>query len=179
MKKIVLASLLATGLMAADSGVYVGVDVGNTAYEIKASALGVSETEKDDGGSQTLKVGHYFDANSRVTAFYQNVNTDGGDSYIYGAGYDYLIGDNALKPFAGVLAGYGTAKSDDGSINMSGNFFGLQAGVNYAMNSNFSIEAGYRYLKSNIDQTIVVLGTDVKLEIDPIKNWFIGVNYKF
>jgi len=77
MKKIALAALLASGLMA-DSGDYVGVDLGNTTYDLKASAKGISLTEKADGGSQTLKVGHYLDKNSRVSAFFQNVNTDGG-----------------------------------------------------------------------------------------------------
>jgi hypothetical protein len=34
-------------------------------------------------------------------------------------------------------------------------------------------------MKSNMEGTINIIGVDVKLEIDPIKNWFVGVNYKF
>lgn len=34
-------------------------------------------------------------------------------------------------------------------------------------------------MKSNMEDTIRVSGIDVKLEIDPISNWFIGANYKF
>lgn len=179
MKKIALAALLASGLMAADNGVYVGVDLGNTAYDLKASAMGVSATEKDDGASQTFKAGYYLDKNSRASAFFQNVNTDGGKTYTYGVGYDYLIGESPLKPFVGAILGYGSSKADDGSIKLSGAIYGAQAGLNYALSENFSVEAGYRYMKSKMDDTITVSGVDVKLEADPIKNWFIGVNYKF
>lgn len=179
MKKIALAALLASGLMAADSGFYVGADLGNTAYDLKASAMGVSATEKDDGGSQTLKAGYYLDKNSRVSAFFQNVNTDGGKTNTYGVGYDYLIGDSALKPFVGAILGYGSSKADDGSVKLSGAIYGAQVGLNYALNENFSVETGYRYMKSKMEDTIIVSGIDVKLEADPIKNWFVGVNYKF
>ncbi|WP_295022410.1 outer membrane beta-barrel protein [Sulfurimonas sp.] len=179
MKKIVLAALLASGLMAADSGVYVGVDLGNTAYDAKASAMGISATEKDDGGSQTLKVGYYFDKNNRASAFFQNVNTSGGKTNIYGVGYDYLIGDNALKPFIGAILGHGSSKADDNSVDLTGAVYGAQAGVNYSINENFSVEAGFRYMNSKMQDTIVVSGVDVKIEADPITNWFIGANYKF
>ncbi|MCF6309552.1 MAG: porin family protein [Sulfurimonas sp.] len=179
MKKIALAVLLATGLMAADSGVYVGVDLGNTKFDIEASAAGVTAGDSDSGGSQTLKVGYYFDANSRTSVYYQNINVDGGDAANYGIGYDYLIGSSAIKPFVGGIIGYGTATDDSINADISGLTFGGQVGVNYAFNENFSAEAGYRYMKSNMDDTVTVSGVDVKLEIDPISNWFIGVNYKF
>ncbi len=194
MKKIALVVLLASGLMAANSGFYVGADVGNTAYDMKTSVTitGVgsdSASGDDDGGSQTLKVGYYFDKNNRASAFYQNINVDNGDAKTYGIGYDYLIGDNAFKPFIGVLAGYGSSSSDgydlaEGqSIDVKGMVFGAQFGVNYALNENFSLEAGYRYMKSNMEDTIsgVYSGYDysAKLEIETIKNWFFGVNYKF
>lgn len=180
MKKIALAALLASGLMAADSGNYIGIDIGNTKFDMKASVSGVSAEESDDGGSVTLKLGHYFDKNSRALICYQNVNVDGGDSYHVGIGYDYLIGDNDIKPFVGGFVGYGSAEVDDlPELDISGVVFGAQVGVNYAINDNFSVEAGYRYMKSNMEDTITVSGVDVKLEIDPISNWFVGVNYKF
>lgn len=176
---MVLAAMLTSGLMAADSGVYVGIDLGKTKFDLTASAMGVSATEKDDGGSQTLKVGNYFDKNSRASAFFHNVNTDGGTTHSYGVGYDYLIGNDALKPFVGAIIGYGSSKPDDGSYNLSGLIYGAQAGLNYALNENFSLEAGYRYMKSNMEDTIRVLGVDVKLEADPVQTWFVGANYKF
>jgi len=62
---------------------------------------------------------------------------------------------------------------------LAGAIYGAQAGLNYTVTENFSVEAGYRYMISNMRDTITVSGIDVKLEADPIKNWFIGANYKF
>lgn len=73
MKKIALAVLLASGLMAADDGAYVGFDIGSTRFDIKASAAGVSAEESDNGGFQTLKAGYYFNKNSRAFISYQVV----------------------------------------------------------------------------------------------------------
>ena len=196
MKKIVLAVLLtgASGLVASDSGFYVGADIGNTAFDMKTSVTVTgygsdSASSDDDDGSQTLKVGYYLDKNNRVSASFQNINVDNGDARTYNVGYDYLIGDNDFKPFIGVLAGYGSATSDGydvlggKSIDVNGAIFGIQVGLNYAINENFSAEAGYRYIKSNMEDTIsgVYSGYDysAKLEIDTIKNLFFGVNYKF
>jgi opacity protein-like surface antigen len=179
MKKIALAVLLASGLMAADSGVFVGADIGVTKFDEKASWSGGSEEISDDGGSQTLKVGYYFDKNSRAGICYQNINVEDGSAYHIGLGYDYLIGSNDIKPFVGAFIGYGSFEDDDGIMDISGAVFGAQAGVNYAINENFSAEVGYRYMKSNMEDTITVSGVDVKVEIDPISNWFVGVNYKF
>lgn len=180
MKKIALTILLASGLMAEGSGNYIGFDVGSTKFDMKASAGGVSAEDSDDGGSLTLKLGYYYDKNSRTYISYQNINVDDGDAYYAGIGYDYLIGDNDIKPFIGGFVGYGSSEVDAMSeLDISGAVFGVQAGVNYAVNENFSVEAGYRYMKSNMEDTTTVLGVDVKLEIDPISNWFVGVNYKF
>lgn len=180
MKKIVLAVLLASGLMAADSGNYIGIDVGNTDFDMKVSALGVSAEESDDGGSVTLKLGYYYDKNSRVYISYQDVDVDDADAYHIGIGYDYLIGNYDLKPFIGGFVGYGSAEIDIApSADIAGMIFGVQAGINYAINGNFSVEAGYRYMKSNMEDTITVSGIDIKGEVDPISNWFVGVNYKF
>lgn len=179
MKKIAVAVMLASGLIAAENGFYMGVDIGNTEYNFKASAFGISAENEDDGGSQTFKAGYFIDKNNRASAFYQNVNVDNGDGEMYGVGYDYLIGNNAFKPFVGALLGYGSSESDDGIIDLSGSVYGAQAGVNYTFNENFSVEAGYRYLISDMDDTVRVSGVDVKVEIDTVKNWFIGANYKF
>lgn len=180
MKKIALAVLLASGLMAADDGAYVGFDIGSTRFDIKASAAGISAEESDNGGSQTLKAGYYFNKNSRAFISYQNINVDGGSAYDVSLGYDYLFGSSDFKPFVGGFVGYGSTEDDELSeLDISGAVYGAQVGLNYAINDNFSVEAGYRYMKSNMEDTVSISGVDVKLEIDPISNWFIGANYKF
>ena len=192
-KSLILAGLLlvsTSGLMASDSGFYVGIDIGNTDIDGKYSLTIPSSPQfyefndngsfNDDGGSQTLKVGYYMDKNSRVYASYQNIRVEGGDAYSAGLGYDYLIGDNALKPFIGVLGGYTSIKDDEGTDeNTKGMYYGVQAGLNYAVNQNISLEAGYRYMKANIDSTFVDSDGVNTVEVDTIKNWFIGANYKF
>ena len=179
MKKIALAVLLASGLMAADSGFYVGADVGNTAMDFTIVLNGESTTVNDDGGSQTLKVGYYFDENNRASAFFQNVNVDGGEGRTYGLGYDYLIGNNEFKPFIGLLLGHGSIAIDGTSVDIAGMTYGAQIGLNYSFNENISAELGYRYMKSNMEDSISGPGGTATFEVDTIKNLFLGVNYKF
>ena len=182
MKKIALAVLLASGLMAADSGVYVGFDLGKTEYKGTSSWTddSGSESEKwsDDGSSQTLKVGYYLNSNNRVNAFVQRINLDEAKAYSYGIGYDYLIGSNDFKPFVGVFAGRNTVDFDEGD-DTSGTIYGAQIGLNYAINANFSAEAGYRYMGSTIDDSYTEDGGRGNDKIDSMNNWFVGINYKF
>lgn len=188
MKKIALAVLLASGLMAADSGVYVGVDLGKTKGEMKYDyqdtafpADNENGKVSDDGTSGTLKAGYYLNSNNRVYAAIHISNMDYTDTRNFGVGYDYLIGSSTFKPFVGVMAGYTKNKiTEDGdSIDLDGMYYGAQLGVNYALNNNLSLEAGYRYMKSNADYDLADGTESYKLELDYISNWFVGVNYKF
>ncbi len=160
MKKIIAGTLTTLGLLAlqaqASEGMYIGLDVGNTEadFTAKAPSVGYSESFEDDGGSQTLKVGKYLDENSRVGLFYQNVNADGADVGILGVGYDYLIGKEPLKPFFGAILGYGSYDLEGYDVDISGLVYGIQAGLNYEININFSVEGGYRIMKSNMDDSI-------------------------
>ena len=91
-KKLIISSLIlgtvSSSLLGNDNGVYIGADIGNTSVDIKISADGYdSQDVSDDGGSQTLKVGYYFNSNSRAYLAYQNVNIDNGSS---GANYSRL-----------------------------------------------------------------------------------------
>jgi len=174
-------SLLVLQAQAQDNGYYVGLDIGNTEADLsaKAPSIGYNTSSEDDGGSQTLKVGKYIDENSRVAVFYQNVNADDADVGILGVGYDYLIGDAPLKPFIGAFLGYGSYDVESVDVDISGIVYGIQAGVNYEINTNFSAEAGYRIMKSNMEDSIDVLGHTLTFEIEDIRNWYIGLNYKF
>ncbi len=194
MKKIALATLLVSGLMAADSGFYVGADVGGkkVSGDSSWSYVNPSYPSFNDSGSNsisenstagTLKVGYYFNKNNRANLSLQVANYDNVQETSFGAGYDYLIGDAALKPFVGALAGYTSFNPDNGD-NASGGYFGGQLGVNYAFNENISAEAGFRYVALNVEdsqsQADGFGGTDAsKTELKSTANWFIGVNYKF
>lgn len=193
MKKIVLAAMLTSGLMASDSGMYVGIDAGqvktseswtSSAFYGAPSNLTTtnSGTFTTTGNAATVKLGYYLNKNSRAVMSIQRAEFDGGAETAVSVGYDYLIGDNAFKPFIGVLAGYASFKPDTGE-SVNGGLFGGQAGINYAINENFSLEAGYRYMKSNADYSYTTKPTTITYtdsgKIDTITSWFIGANYKF
>lgn len=184
MKKLIVLALLTNALLlAAENSYYVGFDGGITGVVFKTSipSLDFYESERNHGSSETLKIGYYINKNNRVNGFFQQIN--GADAKVYGIAYDYLIGSTPFKPFLGGLIGHASFK-DDGddttpTTHLSGNVYGLQAGVNYTINEKLSVEAGARYLRSYADQTMNTSGSDVTFKIDPIHNLFIGANYKF
>ncbi len=174
------ALLVGASATASDNGVYVGLDIGNTSLDITARAdNGAEATGDDDGGSQTIKLGYYIDKHTRAALFYQHINVseDVDEMSLAGGNFDYLIGKYDFKPFIGVILGYGYYK--DSLTNLTGMVFGGEVGVNYSISKHFSAELGYRYLRSSMEDKITIAGTVVTLTIDPIKNWFLGVNYKF
>ena len=178
MKKIIISSIVASAFLASQASAesdYIGFDIGNTTAEFTAKAAGTSTTEKDDGGTLTLKLGHQYDDGGRVTFAVQNINASDAKFYLGTLSYDYLIGDAALKPFLGATVGYGVYDVDNSDIAMKGVVYGAQAGLNYQATKDFSVEAGYRYLRSNMKDSIAI----VDLEVDNIQNWFIGLNYHF
>lgn len=176
MKKVVLLGLLASGLMSAESGLYVGVDVYKTRTNLTVSNGAASEKQNLTRPSQTLKAGYYLNNNNRINAFYQHSNTwQDTKGCLYGIGYDYLIGDHDFKPFIGVLLGY--SKYSQINLVMDGGFVGADAGLNYAFGENMSVEGGYRYMRSNASGTFTTSASEAKA--DTLSNWFIGGNYKF
>lgn len=176
----ILSLLVASSAIASDKGVYVGLDIGNTSFDYKVEAdSGEKVTGDDDGGSQTIKLGYYADKHNRAALFYQHINVPEGMDQLTLAGmsYDYLIGKYDLKPFVGGILGYGYEKDSD--LNLQGALFGAELGVNYSISKHFSAELGYRYIKSTMEDKVTVSGTLLTVTIDPLKNWFLGVNYKF
>ena len=174
------ALLVGASATASDKGVYVGLDIGNTSYDYKIEAdSGEKVTGDDDGGSQTIKLGYYPDKNNRVALFYQHINmpADVDEMTLAGMSFDYLIGKYDFKPFIGGVLGYAHYK--DSVVNLEGGVFGAELGVNYSISKHFSAELGYRYMKSTMEDKVTVSGTVLTVTIDPIKNWFLGVNYKF
>jgi len=181
MKKIIIATMLvgASSIVAGEHGVYIGADIGNTSGDFKITLNGSSQTESDDGGSQTLKLGYYFNANNRAAVFYQNINADGADAHNFGVGYDYLIGNHDFKPFIGLMIGQGSYSLNDLPLDISGMTYGGQLGLNYTVYEGLSFEAGYRYFKSTMEDSISGPGGTANFEIESLANWFVGANYKF
>lgn len=177
MKSLLLIGLLTSGLMSSEKGLYVGIDVFKTRTDLTVSNSGLSEKQNFAAPSQTLKAGYYLSLNSRVNGFYQHHNTslESTNGCLYGIGFDYLIGKEAMKPFIGVLAGYSKYSQTD--LHMDGGFIGSVIGINYALGNDVSLEGGYRYMKSNARGTFNSSGSEA--EINHLTNWFVGANYKF
>ena len=188
MKKITLIALLglSSSLLASDSGLYFGIEGGSNKVEIATknevhvlatnTTRSTSSSTTENETEQTFKLGYHLSANMRAYGFFQM-----GDIDTYGAGYDYMFGDANLKPFIGVVVG--KAKLD----NMDSMAYGGQAGICYAFGDRFSLEAGYKYLKTNADTSDTFSDTYLgdpatltqKVEIKSIQNLFIGMNYRF
>jgi opacity protein-like surface antigen len=176
MKKTMLSMVvISCAVMGSESGLYVGVYGGETRLTVKASN-GTYSTEKyKEGKNAELKIGYYLDRHHRVHGFYQDSRpVSDQDGRMYGAGYDYLIGESVVKPFVGAVAGH--FKVTQNGVELQDNFMGVQAGLHYILGEKFSVEAGYRYILAQGNQQTV--GSTV-FEADTIKNWFAGVNYKF
>jgi len=56
---------------------------------------------------------------------------------------------------------------------MKGLIYGGELGLTYDINKNFSLEAGYRAYKSNVEYS------NTNIKINNMQNWFAGINYKF
>lgn len=176
MKKILLSTVvMSCAVMGSESGLYVGVYGGETQLKVKVSN-GTYSTEKDrEGNNAELKIGYYIDNHHRVHGFYQDSRpVSDQDGRMYGAGYDYLVGESVLKPLVGAMAGH--FKVMQNGVELQDNFMGVQAGLHYILGEKFSVEAGYRYLWARGDQQTA--GSTV-FEADSLANWFAGANYKF
>lgn len=178
MKKIIMVAVLATSLMAADNADYFGVSAGNS--ELKVSIPGASA--KDDGGHISATLGHYYEDTSRISASYTYIRHDDGvdKSDAFSLAYDFILplAKNRFSIYAGPVIGY-TRYEDNLGVDLSGFHYGAQAGVIVRLIENIEFEAGYRYLKENGSDTVNVLGTDVDIDADDIKMWYIGANLRF
>lgn len=145
-----------------------GIDVFKTRTDITVNNVSTSEKQDFEAVSQTLKAGYYLGRNSRVNAFYQHQNTTlaNGNGSLYGIGFNYLIGG---------LAGYSHYSQPD--LDLDSGFIGVNLGLNYAFGENFSIEGGYRYMLSNANATFTTSRSEA--QVDTLKNWYVGGNYKF
>lgn len=178
MKKIVLLGLLSVAVMASESGLYVGAEVGSTHTKVSETISGTTSHYTSNRISESLQLGYYLNTYSRAYVAYQYIAADTNkdipqNTNIYSVGYDYLFGKSSFKPFVGAILGYSTYK--DGYFKVNGVAYGAQAGVDYKLNNNLSVDVGYRYLNSNAEATYY----GDKATMDSFQTIFISANYKF
>lgn len=181
MKKIVLASLLATGLMAAGNNDYVGISFGKVRSDFSVTTnpgyVYVGNTDFTDS-AYNLTLGHYYGENGRVSATFTYVDADASTDRSNGLtfSYDFIlpVADNKLAFFAGPSVGYTWLKYNNGA-NYSGIHYGAEVGAIVRLVENVEIEGGYRYLFETGDETFAG-GT---IDLDNVSMWYIGANFRF
>ena len=184
---LILFSQVLFGVEKDISGIYIGGDIGNTKVNHDVISITNSNSNfsfKNDADFYAYKVGYQINNHNRLYAYNHNLRCEGdADFSIVGVGYDYLFGNDNLKPFVGILVGYG--RYDDNIENgttITGNLFGIQGGINYDYDfpEGLSSEVGYKMFVSNMEGVLSQDGNlDYKIEILDIKSWYIGLNYRF
>jgi opacity protein-like surface antigen len=178
MKRIALLGLLSVAVMANESGFYMGVEVGGTRMDATTDYTPADHAEfKHTNMSWALDAGYYINQNNRAYVYYQNIDKDdtdfGAKTDIYGVGYDYLFGTSELKPFIGAVVAYSSYEIN--GFKLHGMAYGAQIGIDYSINNNLSVDAGFRYLDSTAETTQA--GDTSKM--GSFQTLFFGANYKF
>ena len=179
MKKIVLATLLAGGLMASENVSFIGASIGNA--ELKTT-VGTSDFEsKIDDTHYTGTLGQYVGDNGRVSLSYtyvnpsENINNSDGVSLAF----DFIVPlvENVFSLYVGPVIGYTRFEAEVAGVelDLSGMHYGGQAGGIVRIVDNIEIEGGYRYLIETGSDS--VLGVNV--DADTLRMWYVGANFRF
>ncbi|CAN7634213.1 outer membrane protein [Pseudomonas solani] len=201
MKSILTPIALAAGLAFAATSAqaadpFVSLTWGQTNNNIQNSSalnanLGDPSLDKviHKTGTWGVRAG-MMDDSSRYYATYENFSdTDRGNKLrqqnLLGS-YDVFLplGDNNTKLFGGATLGLvkleqdGTGMRRDSDIGYAA---GLQAGILQQLNKNTSIEAGYRYLRTNASTEVAPHGGDKlgSLDLHSSSQAYLGASYKF
>ncbi len=126
-----------------------------------------------------IKDTYYLNSNSRTYLEYQNIDSDDVIAGATTVGYDYLIGNGNVKPFIGAMLGFSSYTLDDHSVDLADAIYGAQAGVNYTLDKKVSLDARYKFIKSSMNESIVLSNTPINLKLDNISNLYFGINYNF
>ena len=197
LSKLALATSLTFAAAAANAGDnFVGLTWGQTDNNIqKSSALNSNlnspKLDKviNDTGTWGVRAGQVSETN-RYYMTYENVSdTDSGNKLrqqnLLGS-YDVFlpIGDYNTKLFGGATAGLVKLEQESKGFKRDsdiGYALGLQAGILQDINQNASIEAGYRYLRTNASTEMALHGAGKvgSLDLHSSGQLYLGANYKF
>ena len=197
LNRIAFATCLALGATAAQANDnFVGLTWGQTDNNIQKSNalnanLGNPKLDKVINGEGTWGVrAGQKNADGRYYATYENVS----DSYqgykhrqqnLLGS-YDVFVplGDNGTKLFGGATLGLVKLEQESSGFKRDsdiGYAAGLQAGILQDLNQNASIEAGYRYLRTNASTEMAPHGGGKvgSLDLHSSGQLYLGASYKF
>ena len=197
LSKLALATSLSFAAVTANAADnFVGLTWGQTDNNIQKSNalnanLGNPKLDKviDGEGTWGIRAGQTT-ADGRYYATYENVS-DSHNGYklrqqnLLGS-YDMFVplGSNNTKLFGGVTAGLVKLEQESRGFSRDSDIgfaAGLQAGILQEQNSNTSIEAGYRYLRTNASTEMAPHGADKvgSLDLHSSSQLYLGANFAF
>ena len=197
LSKLALATSLTFAAAAANAGDnFVGLTWGQTDNNIQKSSVLNSNLNNpkldkviNDTGTWGVRAGQVSETN-RYYMTYENVSdTDSGNKLrqqnLLGS-YDVFlpIGDYNTKLFGGATAGLVKLEQESKGFKRDSDIgfaLGLQAGILQDINQNASIEAGYRYLRTNASTEMAPHGAGKagSLDLHSSGQLYLGANYKF
>ena len=142
-----------------------------------------------NSGTWGIRAGQMTDE-ARYYATYENVSDDYGSSLklrqqnLIGSYDMFLPVGDTTRLFGGASAGLTKLENEYSGFSRDsdiGYLVGLQAGVLQDVGNNTSIEAGYRYLRSNAGTEVSERGVGKvgSIDLHSTKQAYLGVNYKF
>lgn len=142
-----------------------------------------------NSGTWGIRAGQMTDE-ARYYATYENVSDDYGSSLklrqqnLIGSYDMFLPVGDTTRLFGGASAGLTKLENESSGYSRDsgiGYLVGLQAGVLQDVGTNTSIEAGYRYLRSNAGTEVSERGVGKvgSTDLHSTKQAYLGVNYKF
>jgi opacity protein-like surface antigen len=195
--KLALATALSVAALSANAADnFIGLTWGQTDNNVqKSSALNQNldnpKLDKVINGSGTwgIRAGQINDS-GRYYMTYENVS-DKDQGYKHRqqnllGSYDAFVplGDNGTKLYGGATLGLVKLEQESSGFKRDsdiGYAAGLQAGILQELNQNTSIEAGYRYLRTNASTEMAPHGGGKvgSLDLHSSSQVFVGASYKF
>jgi len=172
MKKLVLAILMAVGLMA--DGVVVGGEFGYGNTDVTASALGASETVGTKTKSLALKAGYQLD-NIRLMGVL-GVDKYKDDMIVAGEGNAVSLGIEAGYIYENILAAVTVARGEKDFVDFDQDFtdVGVRIGGIFEVDGA-NVEAGVQYKERTYD-TYNYSGVGIDLEDETI-GLYVGISF--
>jgi len=166
----------------------VNIDRSSTLKQNMPGANRFDDTIKNSG-TWGIRAGQMTDE-ARYYATYENVSDDYGSSLklrqqnLFGSYDMFLPVGDTTRLFGGASAGVTKLENESSGYRRDsdiGYLVGLQAGVLQDVGKNTSIEAGYRYLRSNAGTEVAERGVGKvgSIDLHSSKQAYLGVNYKF
>ena len=166
----------------------VNIDRSSTLKQNMPGANRFDDTIKNSG-TWGIRAGQMTDE-ARYYATYENVSDDYGSSLklrqqnLFGSYDMFLPVGDTTRLFGGASAGLTKLENESSGYRRDsdiGYLVGLQAGVLQDVGKITSIEAGYRYLRSNAGTEVAERGVGKvgSIDLHSSKQAYLGVNYKF